>query len=300
MTMAPTPIATQTKKNSRRRHDARTSRSAIRATNFILALRSLASSHYASDDAAVAQRDRRVGALRQLRVVRDEDDGGLAAAVDVEQEIDDLVPGGGVEIPGRFVGEQDGGIVGEGASDGDTLLLAARELRRVMMSPRSQADLGEQCVGARRRRRRCRRSRGGRARSRRRSATAAGGRTGTRSRCASRGTAPASSSDIAVMSCPSITMRPVEGASSPASSPSRVDLPLPDGPTMAATGRTRCVRSSGCRIVSIVSPLGTVLETPVSSIIAPAPASTIGLSAVHTLSATIARRRRSDGCRLPG
>jgi hypothetical protein len=36
--------------------------------------------------------------------------------------------------------------------------------------------------------------------------------------------------DIAVMSEPSIRIRPVDGASSPASSPSSVDLPLPDGP----------------------------------------------------------------------
>ena len=47
-------------------------------------------------------------------------------------------------------------------------------------------------------------------------------------------------------------------------------------------------RSSGCRIVSIVSPLGTVLETPCSSIMKLAAASTIGLSTFQTVSATIA------------
>jgi hypothetical protein len=36
MTIAPTPIATHTKKNSRRFQDARISRSAIRMTNFII------------------------------------------------------------------------------------------------------------------------------------------------------------------------------------------------------------------------------------------------------------------------
>ena len=74
------------------------------------------------------------------------------------------------------------------------------------------------------------------------------------------------SSASAVMSTPSITMRPVDGASRPASRPSSVDLPLPDGPVIATTRPDSMRRSSGCRIVSIASPLGTVLETPRSSI----------------------------------
>ena len=61
-----------------------------------------------------------------------------------------------------------------------------------------------------------------------------GGRTGTRTRsCAPRSLA-SSSSPSRVMSMPSMTMRPVVGASSPAIRPSSVDLPLPDGPTMAS------------------------------------------------------------------
>ena len=45
--------------------------------------------------------------------------------------------------------------------------------------------------------------------------------------------AASASSPSVVMSTPSITMEPVVGESSPASRPSRVDLPLPEGPTMA-------------------------------------------------------------------
>ena len=43
------------------------------------------------------------------------------------------------------------------------------------------------------------------------------------------------SSPSVVMSTPSITMLPVEGASRPAIRPSSVDLPLPDGPVIATT-----------------------------------------------------------------
>src|SRR5262249_52902748 len=69
------------------------------------------------------------------------------------------------------------------------------------------------------------------------------------------------SSSSLVMSTPSIDTDPVVGASRPAINPSSVDLPLPDGPTIA----TKCPRGmssvSGCRMVSGLSPLTTVFET---------------------------------------
>jgi len=49
----------------------------------------------------------------------------------------------------------------------------------------------------------------------------------------------------AVMSVPSITMRPEVGASSPAIRPSSVDLPLPDGPTTATVSHGRRRDRSG-------------------------------------------------------
>src|SRR6186997_853008 len=123
-TIAPTPIATQTKKNSSRRQEARTSRSAIRITKFMIFrgasplglpytlsraplrrrapfawLARGARSLLALTDALprrpplptpwlaasyhvpVAQGDGDVGAGRQFRIVRHEDDGGLAVAI---------------------------------------------------------------------------------------------------------------------------------------------------------------------------------------------------------------------------
>src|SRR5215510_4076371 len=172
MTIAPTPIATQRKKNSRRRHDARISRSAISRTNVIIfrgafaprtplhvhslaasparsvhvahSLRSLASSY----DSSVAQRDGGVGLLRQFRIVGHEHHGGLPDAVDVDEEVDDLVARAAVEIPRGLVGEEDRGIVGERARDRHALLLPSRQLRRIVMAARRETDLREERIGA--------------------------------------------------------------------------------------------------------------------------------------------------------
>ena len=81
-----------------------------------------------------AARSADVGHRGQLRIVRDEHDRRLAGAVDVEQQIDDRVPGRAVEVAGRLVGQQDRRVVGERARDRHALLLAARELRRIVMA----------------------------------------------------------------------------------------------------------------------------------------------------------------------
>ena len=232
--IAATPSATQRKKNSSRaqdgarlaprhaedeaHHDAPRGRRGVRA---------------ALDDAAVAQRDDLVGQRRELGVVRDEHERPAAVAVDRHEQLDDLAAGGAVEIARRLVGQQDRRIVGERARDRDALLLAARQLRRIVMPAVRQPDVGEQ------RRARApahpsrRRSPSAPGCSRAPSATAAGGRTERRSRSSRRAAAPAPPRSSAVMSTPSSRMRPVVGASSPAMRPSSVDLPLPDGPVIA-------------------------------------------------------------------
>ena len=53
-----------------------------------------------------------------------------------------------VEISRRLVGQQDPGIVREGARDRDALLLAAGELRRIVMTASLEADLEKQRVRA--------------------------------------------------------------------------------------------------------------------------------------------------------
>ena len=50
-------------------------------------------------------------AAGEFVVVGDEEEGGLAILKVVEEPCDDLGGGGGVEVAGEFVGEEDGGLV---------------------------------------------------------------------------------------------------------------------------------------------------------------------------------------------
>ena len=90
----------------------------------------------------------------------------------------------GVEVAGRLVGEHEVGVVDQRASDGETLLLAARELVGEMLGDGGEAELVDQPAGpGARRRGALRPAARGAARSRRRSAPRRGGRTERRSRC---------------------------------------------------------------------------------------------------------------------
>ena len=57
-------------------------------------------------------------------------------------------PGLEVELAGRFVGQQEPRLVGEGAGDGDPLLLAARQLVGAVPGTLAQADELEQVLDA--------------------------------------------------------------------------------------------------------------------------------------------------------
>src|SRR5436305_9542562 len=69
-----------------------------------------------------------------------------------------------------------------------------------------------------------------------------------------------------VISSPSMRISPDVGASSPATRPSRVDLPLPEGPTTATNCPSGIVRSSSRKIVNFSAPDCTVFETLYNSI----------------------------------
>src|SRR5919202_1382714 len=117
-TMAATPTAMQMKKNSRRRHDARVSRTAMRRTkNMILCSHALP-----FDDAAVSHDEACVGHCRKLRIVCDEHDRRTARGMDVAQQLHDVTSVRAVEISGRLVGEDDRRIVGERTRQSDALL----------------------------------------------------------------------------------------------------------------------------------------------------------------------------------
>ena len=65
-----------------------------------------------------------------------------------EQKIDDLRPGGLVEVAGRLVGDEDGRVWRERAGKRDALLLAAGKLGRIVVLPLAQADRGKFACGA--------------------------------------------------------------------------------------------------------------------------------------------------------
>ena len=82
--------------------------------------------------------------LADLGVVGDDDQGHAAARAELGEEVEDPLRGGRVDSPGRLVGEQQAGLVGERARERDALALAARELGGQVLGTVGQADLGEQ------------------------------------------------------------------------------------------------------------------------------------------------------------
>ena len=59
------------------------------------------------------------------------------------EEQEDLLAGGGVEIAGGLVGEEDGGLIYEGAGEGAALLLAAGEFAGSVVVAGAEADAVE-------------------------------------------------------------------------------------------------------------------------------------------------------------
>jgi len=91
-------------------------------------------------DQAVAQAHDTARVARNVFLVGDDDD-GVALLVKLLEERHDLLAGAGVEIAGRLVGEDDGGIVDEGTRDGDALALAAGEFVRPVVDAVAEADV---------------------------------------------------------------------------------------------------------------------------------------------------------------
>src|SRR5262245_36257185 len=91
------------------------------------------------DDATVEQLYLAVRVVGVAWIVRDHAD-RRTLAMQLAQQVHDRFTVARVEVPGRFVGEQDRRAPRERAGDCDALLLAARELRRVMVDAVGHAD----------------------------------------------------------------------------------------------------------------------------------------------------------------
>jgi hypothetical protein len=78
-----------------------------------------------------------LGPERDVGFVGHHDD-GAAFIIQPPQQRHDLGAGRRVEVTGRFVGEDDLGVVHHGAGDGNTLLLTPRELERAVVQSLTQ------------------------------------------------------------------------------------------------------------------------------------------------------------------
>ena len=178
--------------------------------------------------------------------------------------------GGLVEIAGRFVGDDDGGIGRERAGERDALLLAAGKLGRIMVHALCQA------------RRRPIRARRGKARRMRRRVRAAQRRfpapswSGSderperrcRSFCRESGRVRSSSSRL--NSSPATMTEPESGRSSPVITMSSVDLPEPEGPRRPTASPRPILRAMSRRMWTRAAPRPSDRLTPPSTMASPA------------------------------
>src|SRR3990172_2078472 len=96
---------------------------------------------------AVLKADRPRGPEEVRPVVRDHEH-RLPPFVQTGKQVQDLLPGGGVEVPRRLVGEQDRGIVHQRAGDRHPLAFAAGEFRRKPLLLPRKPHRGEQLIRA--------------------------------------------------------------------------------------------------------------------------------------------------------
>ncbi len=82
-----------------------------------------------------------------VEVVGDEEEGGVGFFAEGEDEGEGLLGAGGIEGAGGFVGEDELGAVGEGAGDGDALLLAEGHFSGTVVEAFGKADPFEDVGG---------------------------------------------------------------------------------------------------------------------------------------------------------
>ena len=73
----------------------------------------------------------------------DQDQGRRVLLVQAEQQLAHTLPGAAVQVAGGLVGEEQARAGGKRPGQGDPLLLATRELARVVADPRGEAHPGE-------------------------------------------------------------------------------------------------------------------------------------------------------------
>ena len=97
---------------------------------------------------SVAKVNGAIGDLGKGFVVGDDDEGLAELVAEVKEKLVEFSLVFGVERAGRFVGQDDGGTVDEGAGHGDTLLFTTGEFVGLMGGTVCQSHEVEQFLGA--------------------------------------------------------------------------------------------------------------------------------------------------------
>jgi hypothetical protein len=95
-------------------------------------------------DPAVGHDDHVVRGGGEIEVMGYDDHGATIVMCEVRQDPLHVAAGGGVEVAGRFVGQDQQRIVGECLGDGDPLALPARKLPRQLLGFARQTEAVEQ------------------------------------------------------------------------------------------------------------------------------------------------------------
>ncbi len=84
-----------------------------------------------------------VASSRELKIMGDEDRRQVTPAAEIGEKVENQLAGALVQIAGRLVGEQQRGVAGEGARDGDALLLSSGKFSGAMFGAVGQPDFFE-------------------------------------------------------------------------------------------------------------------------------------------------------------
>ena len=96
---------------------------------------------------ALFQAEDAVAPSGELQIVRHEDGRKSMRMMKFVEQVRDNVARSVVEIPGRFVGQQEAGTCGEGSGDHDALLLAAGQFAGAVVRPRAETHLAKAFLG---------------------------------------------------------------------------------------------------------------------------------------------------------
>jgi hypothetical protein len=103
---------------------------------------------FIAGDLTVGQGDFAVSEAGEALVVGDDDEGFSSFGDEGEEQLHDVAAGGGVEVAGGFIGEEQAWVIDEGAGDGDALLFSAAQFMGQVVEAGAEADFFQQAGGA--------------------------------------------------------------------------------------------------------------------------------------------------------